>query len=97
MLEIKDLNVKLEEEDKQILKGVNLTIGEGEVHAIMGPNGSGKSTTSYVLSGRDGYEVTGGTVTMDGEDLLEMEPKSGPPRASSSRSNIPLKSPVWAT
>ncbi|WP_417242715.1 Fe-S cluster assembly ATPase SufC [Celeribacter sp.] len=75
MLEIKDLNVKLEEEDKQILKGVNLTIGEGEVHAIMGPNGSGKSTTSYVLSGRDGYEVTGGTVTMDGEDLLEMEPE----------------------
>ncbi|WP_417258800.1 Fe-S cluster assembly ATPase SufC [Celeribacter sp.] len=75
MLEIKNLNVKLEEEDKQILKGVNLTIGEGEVHAIMGPNGSGKSTTSYVLSGRDGYEVTEGSVTMDGVDLLELEPE----------------------
>ncbi|ALI54495.1 Fe-S cluster assembly ATPase SufC [Celeribacter marinus] len=75
MLEIKNLNVKLEEEDKQILKGVNLTIGEGEVHAIMGPNGSGKSTTSYVLSGRDGYEVTDGTVMMDGEDVLAMEPE----------------------
>ncbi|MEM5468112.1 Fe-S cluster assembly ATPase SufC [Celeribacter marinus] len=75
MLEIKNLNVKLEEEDKQILKGVDLTIGEGEVHAIMGPNGSGKSTTSYVLSGRDGYEVTDGTVMMDGEDVLAMEPE----------------------
>ncbi|MEN8836580.1 MAG: Fe-S cluster assembly ATPase SufC [Celeribacter marinus] len=75
MLEIKNLNVKLEEEDKQILKGVNLTIGEGEVHAIMGPNGSGKSTTSYVLSGRDGYEVTDGTVMMNGEDVLAMEPE----------------------
>ncbi|WP_417269830.1 Fe-S cluster assembly ATPase SufC [Celeribacter sp.] len=75
MLEIKNLNVKLEEEDKQILKGVDLTIGEGEVHAIMGPNGSGKSTTSYVLSGRDGYEVTEGSVTMDGVDLLELEPE----------------------
>ncbi|MGB3316306.1 MAG: ATP-binding cassette domain-containing protein, partial [Albidovulum sp.] len=54
MLEIKNLHVKLEEEDKQILKGVNLTVEAGKVHAIMGPNGSGKSTLSYVLSGRDG-------------------------------------------
>ncbi|PTQ71843.1 Fe-S cluster assembly ATPase SufC [Celeribacter persicus] len=75
MLEIKNLHVKLEEEDKQILKGVNLTVGEGEVHAIMGPNGSGKSTTSYVLSGRDGYVVTEGEATLDGEDILEMEPE----------------------
>ena len=75
MLEIRNLHVKLEEEDKQILKGVDLTIEPGTVHAIMGPNGAGKSTMSYVLSGRDGYEVTEGTVTLDGEDLLELEPE----------------------
>lgn len=74
MLDIKNLQVKLEEEDKQILKGVDLKIEPGTVHAIMGPNGSGKSTLSYVLSGRDGYEVTGGAATLLGEDLLEMEP-----------------------
>ena len=75
MLEIKNLHVKLEAEDKPILKGVDLTIGSGEVHAIMGPNGSGKSTLSYVLSGRDGYEVTEGSARLDGEELLEMEPE----------------------
>jgi Fe-S cluster assembly ATP-binding protein len=75
MLEIKNLQVKLEEEDKAILKGVDLSIEAGSVHAIMGPNGSGKSTLSYVLSGRDGYTVTGGSATLDGEDLLEMEPE----------------------
>ena len=73
MLEIRNLHVKLEEEDKQILKGVDLTVEAGKVHAIMGPNGSGKSTLSYVLSGRDGYEITEGTATLEGEDLLEME------------------------
>lgn len=76
MLEIKNLQVRLEDEDKQILKGVDLTVESGKVHAIMGPNGSGKSTMSYVLSGRDGYQVTGGSATMDGEDLLEMEPEA---------------------
>ncbi|WP_333817126.1 Fe-S cluster assembly ATPase SufC [Tabrizicola sp.] len=75
MLEIKNLHVKLEEEDKVILNGVDLTIGAGEVHAIMGPNGSGKSTLSYVLAGRDGYEVTEGSATLDGQELLEMEPE----------------------
>lgn len=73
MLEIKNLQVKLEDEDKQILKGVDLVIEPGKVHAIMGPNGSGKSTLSYVLAGKDGYEVTGGEVSYDGEDLLELE------------------------
>ncbi len=73
MLNIKGLEVKLEDEDKQILKGVDLVLEPGKVHAIMGPNGSGKSTLSYVLSGRDGYEVTGGSATLDGEDLLELE------------------------
>jgi len=75
MLEIRNLQVKLEDEDKQILKGVDLTVEAGTVHAIMGPNGSGKSTTSYVLAGRDGYEVTGGSATLDGQDLLAMEPE----------------------
>ncbi|WP_108484189.1 Fe-S cluster assembly ATPase SufC [Oceaniglobus ichthyenteri] len=75
MLEIKNLHVKLEEEDKQILKGVDLSIGAGEVHAIMGPNGSGKSTLSYVLSGRDGYEVTEGTAQLEDADILDMEPE----------------------
>ena len=75
MLKISDLHVKLEEEEKQILKGVDLEVPAGSVHAIMGPNGSGKSTLSYVLSGRDGYEVTGGTATLGDEDILEMDPE----------------------
>ena len=73
MLEINDLHVKLEEEDKAILKGVTLAVPDGKVHAIMGPNGSGKSTLSYVLSGRGGYQVTDGSATLDGQDLLGME------------------------
>ncbi len=76
MLEIRNLQVKLEDEVKQILKGVDLTVEAGKVHAIMGPNGSGKSTLSYVLSGRDGYVVTEGSATLDGHDLLEMEPEA---------------------
>ncbi len=74
MLNIKNLKASLEEEDKQILKGVDLTINAGEVHAIMGPNGSGKSTTSYVVAGKGGYVVDEGSVTLDGQDLLNMEP-----------------------
>jgi Fe-S cluster assembly ATP-binding protein len=75
MLNIKNLHAKLEEEDKVILKGVDLEVGRGEVHAIMGPNGSGKSTLSYVLSGRDGYEVTEGSAEMDGTSLIDLEPE----------------------
>ena len=73
MLEIKNLHVTVD--DKPILKGIDLTINAGEVHAIMGPNGSGKSTLSYILTGRDGYQVTEGQVLFDGQDLLELEPE----------------------
>ncbi len=71
MLEIKDLHVTVD--GKRILKGLTLSIGAGEVHAIMGPNGSGKSTLSYVLAGREGYDVTSGSITFRGRDLLEMK------------------------
>ena len=71
MLSINNLHASVEE--KQIIKGLNLEIKPGEVHAIMGPNGAGKSTLGYVLSGRDGYEVNGGSATLNGKDLLELE------------------------
>ena len=74
MLRIENLHVKLEEEDKVILKGLSLEVGAGQVHAIMGPNGSGKSTLSYVLAGRDGYEVTEGSAHLGDVDLLDLEP-----------------------
>jgi Fe-S cluster assembly ATP-binding protein len=73
MLSIKNLQVAIE--DKTILRGLNLDVGSGEVHAIMGPNGSGKSTLSHVLAGRDGYQVTAGEVLFDGQDLLALEPE----------------------
>lgn len=73
MLSIKNLHVNVD--GKEILRGLNLEIGTGEVHAIMGPNGSGKSTLSYVLAGREGYEVTEGEVIFEGKNLLEMEPE----------------------
>ena len=73
MLKIDNLKVSLEEEEKQIIKGLSLSINPGEVHAIMGPNGSGKSTLSSVLAGKDGYVVDSGTVKFDGSELLELE------------------------
>jgi len=72
MLEIKDLQVTVD--GREILKGLDLAVNKGEVHAIMGPNGSGKSTLAHVLAGKDQYEVTGGTVTFEGADLLALEP-----------------------
>jgi Fe-S cluster assembly ATP-binding protein len=73
LLEIKDLHAKVD--GKEILRGLDLTLDAGQVHAIMGPNGSGKSTLSYVLAGRPGYEVTSGTVRYKGQDLLAMAPE----------------------
>ena len=73
ILEIQDLTAGVE--GKKILKGINLSISLGEVHAIMGPNGSGKSTLAAILAGRDGYEVTAGRVVYEGQDLLELDPE----------------------
>jgi len=73
ILEIKELSAGVE--GKQILKGISLSIGPGEVHAVMGPNGSGKSTLAAVLAGRDGYDVSGGEVLYEGKDLLDLDPE----------------------
>jgi Fe-S cluster assembly ATP-binding protein len=73
LLEIKDLHVAVD--GKEILKGLDLTVRAGEVHAIMGPNGSGKSTLAYVIAGRDGYEVTQGDILVDGKSVVEMDPE----------------------
>src|ERR671933_448027 len=73
LLEIRNLRARVE--DKEILKGIDLTVNAGEVHAVMGPNGSGKSTLAQVLAGNPAYEVTGGSIVYDGKDLLEMEPE----------------------
>lgn len=75
LLEIKDLHAKVEDSEKVILKGLDLTVKPGEVHAIMGVNGSGKSTLANILGGKDGYEITGGSVNYNGKDLLELDPE----------------------
>ncbi|SHM72634.1 Fe-S cluster assembly ATPase SufC [Roseibium suaedae] len=74
MLEIKNLHARIAEDGSEILRGIDLTVNPGEIHAIMGPNGSGKSTLSYILAGKEDYEITEGEILFNGENLLEMEP-----------------------
>ena len=97
MLEINNLHVKLAEEDRTILNGLSLNVKAGEVHAIMGPNGSGKSTLSYVLAGREGYEVTSGSATFKGEDLLEMAPDQRAAKGLFLAFQYPIEIPGVAT
>jgi len=97
MLEIKNLHVKLADEDKPILKGVSLQLPKGEVHAIMGPNGSGKSTLAYVLAGRDGYEVTDGEILWNGESILGMEPDERAAKGVFLAFQYPMEIPGVAT
>jgi Fe-S cluster assembly ATP-binding protein len=91
MLSIKNLSATVA--DKPILKGLTLDVPAGEVHAIMGPNGAGKSTLSYVLTGREGYEVTGGTVTLDGDNLLALSPDERAARGMFLSFQYPLEIP----
>ena len=86
-------NLRAEVDGKEILKGLTLDVPAGEVHAIMGPNGAGKSTLSYVLTGRSGYEVTGGGATLDGEDLLALEPNERAARGVFLSFQYPLEIP----
>lgn len=95
LLEIKDLAVKVD--DREILKGLDLVVNRGEVHAIMGPNGSGKSTLAHVLAGKPGYEVTGGEVTFEGADLLELAPDQRAARGIFLAFQYPLEIPGVAT
>jgi Fe-S cluster assembly ATP-binding protein len=95
MLDIKNLAAEID--GKQILKGIDLEVRPGEVHAIMGPNGSGKSTLSYVLAGREDYEVTDGEVTLDGEDLLDLSPDERAVRGLFLAFQYPLEIPGVAT
>jgi Fe-S cluster assembly ATP-binding protein len=95
MLEVKDLHVNVAGRD--ILKGLDLTVNAGEVHAIMGPNGSGKSTLAHVLAGKSGYEVTSGKILLDGVDLLELSPDERAARGLFLAFQYPLEIPGVAT
>jgi Fe-S cluster assembly ATP-binding protein len=97
MLEIKNLHVKLADEDTEILRGVSLAVPKGQVHAIMGPNGSGKSTLAYVLAGREDYEVTRGDILWNGESVLEMAPDERAANGIFLAFQYPLEIPGVAT
>src|SRR5438128_10831511 len=94
LLEVKDLKVRVEE--REILHGLSLTVNEGEVHAIMGPNGSGKSTLSHVIAGKPDYEVTGGQILFNGEDLLAMQPDERAAKGVFLAFQYPVEIPVVA-
>jgi Fe-S cluster assembly ATP-binding protein len=91
MLKVQDLHAAVD--GNEIIKGLSLEVPAGEVHAVMGPNGAGKSTLSYVLTGREGYEVTGGSATLDGEDLLALEPNERAARGVFLSFQYPLEIP----
>jgi Fe-S cluster assembly ATP-binding protein len=95
LLEIKNLHASVA--DREILKGLDLVVGKGEVHAIMGPNGSGKSTLAHVLSGKPDYEVTGGEVLLDGEDLLGLDPAERAAKGVFLAFQYPMEIPGVAT
>src|SRR5262244_2536159 len=95
LLEIKNLTVKID--DREILKGLDLVVNRGEVHAIMGPNGSGKSTLAHVLSGKPGYEIATGEVRFEGVDLLELAPDERASRGIFLAFQYPLEIPGVAT
>ena len=95
LLEVKDLQVRVEE--REILHGLSLTVNKGEVHAIMGPNGSGKSTLSHVIAGKPGYEVTGGEILFNGENLLEMSPNERSSKGIFLAFQYPVEIPGVAT
>ncbi len=95
MLSIQDLHASVD--GKPILRGINLEVGSGEVHAIMGPNGSGKSTLANVLAGRDNYEVTSGEVTFKGDNLLDLKPEIRAREGLFMAFQYPVEIPVSAT
>jgi Fe-S cluster assembly ATP-binding protein len=97
MLEIRNLHVKIADEDTKILNGLNLKVAAGEVAAIMGPNGSGKSTLSYVIAGKKDYEVLDGEILLNGEDILEMEPEERASAGLFLAFQYPLEIPGVAT
>jgi Fe-S cluster assembly ATP-binding protein len=97
MLEIRNLHVRLAEEGTPILKGLDLAVPKGQVHAIMGPNGSGKSTLAYVLAGREDYEVTDGDILWNGESVIEMEPNERAAKGVFLAFQYPLEIPGVAT